>query len=66
MPAKVLLVTPKYYGIEKTIKFLIEESGYDVTWIENKVLKFDYHGTHSKLKLLRRVYGCYFNKPTGI
>lgn len=56
MPLRVLLITPEFYGIEKNIKTSLEESGYEVFWIENKNLPLDYHGTYSKLKLLRKLY----------
>jgi hypothetical protein len=56
MTLRILLITPRFYGVEKKIKLILEESHYEVVWIENKTLTFDYHGTKSKLKLLRKVY----------
>lgn len=56
MLTRILLITPEFYGIEKKIKSLLEESGYEVIWLENKTLHFDYHGTNSKFKFLRRIY----------
>ena len=56
MALRVLLLTPRFYGIEKKIKSALEESDYEVTWIENKTLALDYHGRNSKFKLLRRWY----------
>jgi hypothetical protein len=56
MSGRVLLITPKFYGIEKKIKSSLEDSGYEVIWIENKILLLDYHGTESKFKSLRRIY----------
>ncbi len=56
MSGRILLMTPTFYGIEDKIKAALEESGYEVIWIENKTQSFDYHGTYSKLKLLRRIY----------
>jgi hypothetical protein len=56
MPLRVLLITPEFYGIEKIIKSVLEKSDYEVTWFENKTLSFDYHGTKSKFKFLRRLY----------
>ena len=56
MPQRVLLITPEFYGIEKIVKSVLEKSDYEVTWFENKTLPFDYHGTKSKLKFLRRLY----------
>ena len=53
---RILLLMPKFYGIEAEIKLSLEHLGYDVTWIENKSLTFDYHGVRSKLKILRRIY----------
>jgi hypothetical protein len=50
------LITPVFYGLERVIKTELEKSDYEVVWIENKVLKFDYHGTNSKFKLLRKIY----------
>lgn len=56
MALRVLLLTPQFYNTEKTVKSVLEESGYEVVWIENKTLSFDYHGTQSKFKFLRRLY----------
>jgi hypothetical protein len=56
MPFRILLITPKFYGIEKKIKMILENSEHEVIWIENKVLPLDYHGTNSKFKLLRKIY----------
>jgi len=56
MALRVLLITPLFYGIEKLIKSVLEEQNYEVTWIENKTITFDYHGSNSKFKLLRRLY----------
>jgi hypothetical protein len=56
MSPRVLLITPQFYGIEKEIISVLEKSGYEVVWIENKTLLLDYHGTKSKLKLFRRLY----------
>jgi hypothetical protein len=62
MVERLLLITPEFYGIEKKIKSLLEDSGYEVTWIENKSLPFDYHGSDAKFKLLRRIY-YFFTEP---
>lgn len=56
MSSRVLLITPEFNSIEKKIKSVIEESGYEVIWMENKILTFDCHGTNSKFKFLRRIY----------
>lgn len=56
MSLRVLLITPEFYGVEEKIKSVLKESGYEVIWIENKILKFDYHGSNPKLKFLRRIY----------
>lgn len=56
MSSRVLLITPDFYGIEKKIKSVLEESNYEVIWFENKTLPFDYHGTNAKLKFFRRIY----------
>jgi hypothetical protein len=56
MLLRVLLITPEFYGIEKRIKSVLEESGYEVIWFENKTLPLDYHSTSSKLKFFRRIY----------
>ena len=53
---RILLVTPQFYGIETKIKSVLEELDYEVTWFENKTLPFDYHGTNSKFKFLRKAY----------
>lgn len=56
MSLRILLITPEFYGLEKEIKSVLEKSGYEVIWLENKILKLDYHGTNSKLKFLRKIY----------
>jgi len=56
MSARVLLITPEFYGVEKVLKSVLEKSDYEVTWLENKTLTFDYHGTKSKFKFLRKLY----------
>jgi hypothetical protein len=61
MTGRVLLITPKFYGIENKIQAALEESGYEVIWIENKTLALDYHGTESKLRFLRRIYFALFS-----
>lgn len=64
MSARVLLITPEFYGIEKIIKSVLEESHYEVVWIENKALSFDFHGTNAKFKILRRIYFFLFSPHT--
>ena len=61
MPRRVLLLTPVFYGIEQKIRVALEESGYQVVWIENKTLPLDYHGTASKFKILRKFYFLLFS-----
>ena len=56
MPARILLLTPSFYGIERTLQSVLKQSGFEVTWIENKSLPFDFHGTKSKLRFLRKLY----------
>lgn len=56
MASRLLLITPEFYGIEMQIKNAAQNMGYDVEWFENKTPAFDYHGTNSKLKILRRIY----------
>jgi hypothetical protein len=56
MPSRVLLITPEFYGIEKLIKSILEKSGSEVIWLENKILTLDYHGTKSKFKFFRKLY----------
>jgi hypothetical protein len=64
MRTRVLLITPQFYGVEKEIKSVLENSGCEVIWVENKECPFDYHGTRSKLKLLRRLYFFFFTPKT--
>jgi hypothetical protein len=64
MSARVLLITPQFYGIEKEIISVLQDSDYEVVWIENKTLLFDYHGTKSQLKLIRRFYYLLFSPAT--
>lgn len=56
MASRILLITPKFYGLENRIKLALEEFGFEVVWIENRILPFDYHGAKSKFKFLRRIY----------
>lgn len=56
MKKRLLLITPKFYEIEKSIVLALENMHFDVVWIENKDLPFDYHGTNSQLKILRKLY----------
>jgi hypothetical protein len=60
MSQRILLITPEFYGLEKEIKKELEKFGYDVVWINNKVLTLDYHGPDSKFRLLRRIYFFFF------
>lgn len=61
MPFRTLLITPKFYGIEKEIKMILERSGHEVIWFENKVLPLDYHGANSRFRLLRKIYYFFFS-----
>ena len=61
MPLRVLLITPVFYEVENEIKKVLEESDYEVVWIENKTIPLDYHGTRSKLKFLRRIFFLIFS-----
>jgi hypothetical protein len=61
MSPRILLITPQFYGIEKKIKSVLEQIGYEVKWIENKTILFDYHGTRSKFKLFRKLYFLLFS-----
>lgn len=56
MSPSILLITPQFYGVEKKIKLILEGSGFNVVYIENKILKLDDHSKNSKLRFLRRVY----------
>ena len=56
MLMRLLFVAPLFYGVEKRIITELEKSGYEVVWIENKSLPFDYHGTKAKFKIIRRLY----------
>jgi hypothetical protein len=56
MAGRILLITPRFYGIENKIRAALEGSGYEVFWIENKTLTLDYHGSESKLRTLRKIY----------
>jgi hypothetical protein len=60
MPSRILLITPAFYGIEKKIKSILEDLGYEVNWIENKSLNLDYHGVNSKLRIIRKIYYFFF------
>jgi hypothetical protein len=55
MSGRILLITPQFYGVEKKIKSVLEESGYEVIWIENKILPLDYNSPNSKLRFLRKI-----------
>ena len=56
MSLRILLISPKFYGIEKEIRNELVRSGYEVEWIENVSLNLDYHAAKAKLKLLRFAY----------
>lgn len=60
MSQRILLITPKFYGFEFEIKKELENLGFETVWIENKILKFDYHGPDSKLRFLRKIYFFFF------
>lgn len=60
MSQRILLITPKFYGFEIEIKKELENLGFETVWIENKILKFDYHGPDSKLRFLRKIYFFFF------
>lgn len=62
MKSRLLLITPRLYGIERKIKSGIEELGFDVVWIENKVLSLDYHAVNGKMRMIREVY-CFIFSP---
>ncbi len=49
-----------FYEVEKSIILTLEELGFEVVWFENKDLPLDYHGTRSRLKILRRLYFLFF------
>lgn len=56
MPLRILFISPKFYGVEHEIQSVLKKSGYEVEWIENKDLVFDYHGKRAKFKILREIY----------
>jgi hypothetical protein len=53
---RILLISPKFYGIEIEIQLLLKHLNYDVEWIENRGLFLDYHSTSSKFKNIRKIY----------
>lgn len=61
MSLRVLVISPTFYGVEKKITSALEEIGYEVSWIENKSMPFDYHSTNSKFKILRKIYFFFFS-----
>lgn len=65
MASRILLIMPVFYGIETNVKLALEKLGYEVVWIENKNLTFDYHGTNSKFKILRRIYFFFFTPQSN-
>ncbi|HKK43042.1 MAG TPA: hypothetical protein VJ963_11580 [Bacteroidales bacterium] len=60
MGYRILLIMPRFYGMELKTKAALESQGHVVVWIENKSLVFDYHGTNSKFKVPRRIYSWLF------
>jgi len=56
VPSRILLISPQFYGVENEIIVELGKQGHEVTWIENKNLPLDYHGTRSKLKILRKIF----------
>jgi hypothetical protein len=61
MAERILLLAPRFYGVEKTIESVLREMHYDVTCIENKILPFDFHSTNSKFKFLRKIWFLLFS-----
>ena len=47
---------PKFYGMENELQNTLIHLNYDVELIESKSLLFDYHGTKSKFRFLRKIY----------
>jgi hypothetical protein len=60
MSSRLLLLTPRFYGIEREIFIRLENLGFNVIYLENKILTFDYHGKKSSLRLIRRLYYFFF------
>ena len=58
---RILLLSPKYYGIEAVIKERLNYLNYEVDWIENKSFHFDYHVSGTNLRLIRRIYFLLFS-----
>lgn|GEM_PF-1565822 len=56
LTSRILLISPEFYGFEYEIQASLQFIGFDVSWINNKELPLDYHGTGSKLKIFRRIY----------
>jgi hypothetical protein len=65
MSSRILLIMPVFYGVETNVKLTLEKLGYEVVWIENKNLTFDYHGTKAKLKILRRIFFSLFSPQSN-
>lgn len=64
---RLLLISPVLYGIEKHINDALQKKGFEVTWIENKILPFDYQSPDAKLRSLRRTfYALTFKKEQHI
>ncbi|PKP18382.1 MAG: hypothetical protein CVU05_13595 [Bacteroidetes bacterium HGW-Bacteroidetes-21] len=61
MSRRILLLSPKYYGIENVIGARLKSLDYEVDWIENKNFHFDYHVSKTNLRLLRRIYFLLFS-----
>jgi len=58
---RILLLTPRFYGIERKITEALFKLNYEVCWIENKTFMMDFHSVESKLKLLRQIYFFFFS-----
>jgi hypothetical protein len=65
MALRILFIMPVFYGVETNVKRALEKLGYEVVWIENKNLTFDYHSTKAKLKILRRIYFSIFSPQSN-
>jgi hypothetical protein len=53
---RLLLITPRFYDLEKYMVSVLESNNHSVYWIENKIIPFDYHPVSARWKTLRKIY----------
>lgn len=58
---RILLLAPRFYGLELKIRSNLEDSGYEVVYIENCDLPLEYRSKSSAFKWFRKIYFLFFS-----